>query len=97
MSCTTPLMIPASRAALASATAPSSESATGFSVYTCLPAAIALPRLATRALVTSVSKYTSTPGSDSTSSTLVDQRGRPCRSAISRSRSSLRPTSTGSG
>ncbi len=56
LSCTTPCTIPASRAAAASRTAPSSESATGFSVYTCLPAAMALARLGSRAEVTWVSK-----------------------------------------
>ena len=56
MSCTTPWVMPAARAARASRTAPASEVATGFSVYTCLPAAIASSRVASRALVTWVSK-----------------------------------------
>src|SRR5437879_3946654 len=63
----------------------------------CLPAAIALARLASRALVTCASKYTSTRRSLRTSSRLVDHLVMPCRWAISASLLSLRPPGIGSG
>ena len=56
LSCTTPTFTPASRARRASASADSTSGVTGFSQYTCLPAAIAFSTAGGRADVSCASK-----------------------------------------